>query len=158
MHATDGTSIDSSGISFIQEYEARPEISVADVPQDNTSDKNSHGKKQESGEVHLEKTRNHTAWDNQLKGCVTEMRKRRHGIRNRKLTEKQLIPYFLWTLEAPINLASDADAHLDRFTSIFAIVLLPFCKTKQDSNTRPMQNEQGQGTQQAQKGGEERRL
>jgi hypothetical protein len=70
---------------------------VADVPQDNTSDDNAHGKKQESGEVHLEETRNHTEWDNQLKGCVTETRKRRHGKRNQKSTERQLITYFLWT-------------------------------------------------------------
>jgi hypothetical protein len=84
-HVTDGTSIDSSGIGFIQEYEAGPEILVADVPQDNTSDDNANGKKQESGKVHLEETRNHTAWDNQLKGCVTKTRKRRHGIRNQKV-------------------------------------------------------------------------
>jgi hypothetical protein len=64
--ATEGTSIDSSGIGFIQEYEARPEISVADVPQDNKSDDNAHGKKQESGEVHLEETRNHAAWDKRV--------------------------------------------------------------------------------------------
>jgi hypothetical protein len=157
-HATDGTSIDSSGIGFIQEYEAGQEISVADVPQDNTSDDNAHGKKQESGEVPLEETRNHTAWDNQLKGCVTETRKRRHGKRNRKTTGKQLITYFLWTLEAPFNPASDTDAHLDISTIIFAIRKLQACKTKQDSNTRPRQNEQGQGTHQAQKGGEEGRL
>jgi hypothetical protein len=55
------TSIDSSGIGLFQEYEAGPEISVADVPQDNTSDDNANGKKQESGKVHLEETRNHTA-------------------------------------------------------------------------------------------------
>jgi hypothetical protein len=134
------------------------EISVADVPQDNTSDDNAHDKRQESGEVHLEETRNHTAWDNQLKGCVTETRKRRHEIRNRKSTEKQLITYFLWTLEAPFDLASDTDAHLDRSTIIFAFILLQFCKTKQDSNTRQRLYEQGQGTQQSQKGEEERRL
>jgi hypothetical protein len=84
-HATDGKSIDSSGIGFIQEFEAGLEILVADVPQDNTSDDNANGKKQESGKVHLEETRNHTAWDNQLKGCVTKTRKRRHGIRNQKV-------------------------------------------------------------------------
>jgi hypothetical protein len=54
----------------------------------------------------------------QLKGCVTKTRKRRHGIRNRKSTEKQLITYFLWRLEALFNLASDKDAHLDRSTII----------------------------------------
>jgi hypothetical protein len=127
---------------------------VAYVPQDNTWDDNAHGKKQESGEVHLEETRNHTAWDNHVKGCVTEMRKRR----NRKSTEKQLITYFLWTLEAPFDPASDTDAHLDKSTIIFAIGKLQSCKTKQDLNIRPRQNEQGQGTQQSQKGGEVRRL
>jgi hypothetical protein len=85
-HATDGTSTDSSGISFIQEYEAGPEILVAPVPQENTSDDNGNGKKQESGKVRLEETRKYTAWDNQLKSCVTERRKRRHGIWNRKST------------------------------------------------------------------------
>jgi hypothetical protein len=106
----------------------------------------------------LEETRNHTAWDNQLKGCVTETRNRRHGKRNRKSTEKQLITHFLWTLEAAFNPASYTDAHLDKSTIIFVIGKLKSCKTKQDLNTRPRQNEQGQGTQQSQKGGEERRL
>jgi hypothetical protein len=108
---------------------------VADGPQDD----NTHGKKHESEEVHLEETRNHTAWDNQLKGCVTEMRNRRHGKRNRKSTEKQLITHFLWTLEAAFDPALDTDAHLDKSTIIFVIGKLQCCKTKQDSNTRPRQ-------------------
>jgi hypothetical protein len=69
-HATNRTSLDSSGIGFIQEYKAGPEILVADGPQDKTWDDNTHGKKQESGKVHLEETRNNTAWVNQLKGFV----------------------------------------------------------------------------------------
>jgi hypothetical protein len=54
MHATNRTSLDSSEIGFIKKYKAGPEISVADDPQDKTSDDNTHGKKQESGKVHLE--------------------------------------------------------------------------------------------------------
>jgi hypothetical protein len=130
---------------------------VADSPQDKTSDDNTHGKKQESGEVHLEETRYHTALVNQLKGCVTGTRNRRHEQRNRKSTEKQLITHFLWTLEAAFDPASDTDAHLDKSTIIFGIRKGKSCKTKQDSNTRPRQNKQGQETQQTQRGGEERR-
>jgi hypothetical protein len=37
-HATNRTSLDSSGIGVIQKYEAGKEILVADGPQDNTSD------------------------------------------------------------------------------------------------------------------------
>jgi hypothetical protein len=139
MHATNGTSIDSSGIGLIQEYEAGPEILMAAGTQDNTSDDNTHGKKQESREVELKVTRNHTAQDNQLKGCVTVTIKRIHGKRKRKSTGKQLITYFLWTLEAPFNPASDTNAHLDISTSIFAIKKLQTCKPKQDSNTRQRQ-------------------
>jgi hypothetical protein len=56
------------------ENEVGTKISVAVVTQENTSDDNANGKKQESGEVCLEETGNHTAWDNQLKGCVTKRR------------------------------------------------------------------------------------
>jgi hypothetical protein len=147
-HATNRTSIDSSGIGFIPKYEAGP--------QDKTSDDNTHGKKRESGKVHLEETRNNTAWNNQLKGFVTRTRYRRHGIRNRKSADKQLITHFLWTRETAFSTASDRDAHLKESTSIFVIRKVKSCKTKQDSNTRPRKN--GQGTQQTQKGEEERRL
>jgi hypothetical protein len=82
----------------------------------------------------LEETRNRTAWDNQLKGRVTERRKRRHGIWNRKSTAKQLISYFGYRLQALLDLASDKDAHLNRSTIIFAVGLLQFWKTKQDSH------------------------
>jgi hypothetical protein len=84
----------------------------------------------------LEETRNHTAWDNHLKGCVSETRNRRHGKGNRKSTEKQLITHFLWTLEAAFDPASDTDAHLDKSTIIFVIGKLQSCKTKQDLNTQ----------------------
>jgi hypothetical protein len=73
-HATNRTSLGSSGIGFIKKYKAGREIAVADGPQDKTSDDNTHGKKQERGKVHLEETRNNTAWDNQLKGFVTRTR------------------------------------------------------------------------------------
>jgi hypothetical protein len=118
-HATNRTSLDSSGIGFIKEYEAGPKISVADGPQDKTSDDNTHGKKQESEKVHLEETRNNTAWDNQLKGLVTRTRDGKHGIRNRKLADEQLITHFLWTMETAFSPASDTDAHLKESTSIF---------------------------------------
>jgi hypothetical protein len=147
MHATNRTSIDSSGISFIQEFEAGPEISVADGPQDKTSDDSTHGKKQESGEVHLEETRNNTAWDNQLKGCLTRTRYRRLEIRNLKSADEQLITDFLWTLETAFDPASDTNAHLKKCKIIFVIGKVISCKTKQDSNTRPRENQQGQGTQ-----------
>jgi hypothetical protein len=157
-HATNRSSIDSSGIGFIPEYEAGPVILVADGPQDKTLDDNTHCKKQESGKVHLEETRNNTAWDNQLKGCVTGTRYRRHGKRNWKSTENQLITHFLWTREAAFDPALNTDAHLDKSTIIFVIRKVKSCKTKQDSYTRPRANEQGPGTKQTQKGGEERRL
>jgi hypothetical protein len=112
-------------------------------------------KKQESGKVHLEETRNNTAWDNQLKGFVTRTRYGRHGIRNRKSADKQLITHSLWTLETAFSPASDTDAHLKESTSIFLIGKVKSCKTKQDSNTRPREN--GQGTQRTPKGEEERR-
>jgi hypothetical protein len=137
MHATNRTSLDSSGIGFIQKYKAGPEISVADGPQDKTSDDDTHGKNQESGDVHLEETRNNTAWDNQLEGCVTMTRKRIIGNRKRKATGKQLITYFLSTLEAPFNPASDTDAHLNRSTIILTIKKLQTWKPKQDSDKRP---------------------
>jgi hypothetical protein len=89
---------------------------------------------------------------------VTGTRNRRHGKRNWQSIEKQLITHFLWTLEAAFNPASDTDTHLDKFTIIFVIGKVKSCKTKQDSNTRPRKIDQGQGTQQTQKGGEERRL
>jgi hypothetical protein len=85
----------------------------------------------------LEETRNPTAWDNQLKGCVTERRLRRHRKWNRKLTAKQLITYFLYKLQAPLDLSSDKDAHLDRSTIIFAIGLLQFWKPKFTHKTHP---------------------
>jgi hypothetical protein len=94
----------------------------------------------------LDETRNLTAWDNQLKGCMTRTRKSRYGKRNRKSNKKKLITYFLWSLEAPFDLASDKDPHLDRSTIILAIRLLQFCKSKQDSTTRPRQTQHGQET------------
>jgi hypothetical protein len=57
---------------------------VAIGPQDKTSDDNTHGKKQEREQVHLEETRINTPWNNQLKGLVTRTRNEKHGIRNRK--------------------------------------------------------------------------
>jgi hypothetical protein len=119
-------------------------------------DDNRHGKKQDSGKVHLEETRNNTAWNNQLKGFVTRTRHRRHGIRNLKSADEQLITHFLWTLETAFGTALDTDAHLKKSTSIFGIGKVKSCKTKQDSNTRPRTN--GQGTQRTRKGEEERRL
>jgi hypothetical protein len=56
-HAAYGTSTDISGIGFIQEYEAGPEILGAAVTQENTSDDNANGKKQARVEVCLEETR-----------------------------------------------------------------------------------------------------
>jgi hypothetical protein len=100
----------------------------------------------------LEETRNRTAWDNQLKGYITERRKRRHGKWNRKSTAKKLITYFLYRLQAPWDLSSDKDAHLNRSTIIFAIGLLHTWKPKQDSPTRPTKPHQGQETQQTWKG------
>jgi hypothetical protein len=90
----------------------------------------------------LEETRNNTAWDSQLEGCVTRTRKSIIGNRKRKATGKQLITYFLSTLEAPFNPASDTDAHLDRSTIIFTIEKLQTCKPKQDSDTRPRRRQQ----------------
>jgi hypothetical protein len=69
---------------LIQKYESGPKILLAVGPQDKTWDDNTHGKKQEGEKVHLEETRNNTAWDNQLKGLVTRTRNGRHRIRNRK--------------------------------------------------------------------------
>jgi hypothetical protein len=128
-------------MGFIQKYKAGPEILVADGPQDKTSNDNTHGKKQERGKVDVEETRNNTAWDNQLKGCETMTRKRIIGNRKRKSTGKQLITYFLSTLEAPFNPASDTDAHLDISTIIFTIGKLQSCKPKQDSDPRPRQRQ-----------------
>jgi hypothetical protein len=71
------------------------------------------------GEGHFEDSRNNTAWDNQLKGCVTIATIRISGNRKRKNTGKQLITYFRSTLEAPGNTESDTDAHLDKSTIIF---------------------------------------
>jgi hypothetical protein len=130
------TSLDSSGISFIQKYKAGPEISVAVGPQDKISDDNTHGKKQEREKVHFEETRNNTAWDNQ-KGLVTRTRNGRHGIRNRKSADEQLITHFLGTLETAFSPASDTDAHLMESTNINFIGKINLSKTKQDSNTRP---------------------
>jgi hypothetical protein len=77
---------------------------------------------------------------------LTRTRYGRHGIRNRKSADKQLITHFLWTLETTFGPES---------TGIFLIGKVKSCKTKQDSNIRPRKN--GQGTQQTQKGEEERR-
>jgi hypothetical protein len=90
----------------------------------------------------LEETRNNTAWDNQLKGCMIMMTRRIIGNRKRKATGKQLITYFGSTLEAPFIPAPDTDAHLDRSAIIFTIKKLQTCKPKQDSNTRPRQRQQ----------------
>jgi hypothetical protein len=118
-HATNRTSLDNSNIGVIKKYEARQEIPVADGPQDNSSDDNTYGREQVRGEAHFEETRNNTAWDNQLKGCVTMATWRISGNRKRKTTGKQLITYFRSTLEAPGNPESDTDAHLDKSTIIF---------------------------------------
>jgi hypothetical protein len=103
---------------------------VADGPQDKTSGDNTQGKKQESGKVHLEETRNKTAWDNQLKGFMNRTRYGRHGIRDRKSAEEQLITQFRWTLETAFSQASDTDAHLKESTSIFLVGKVKFCKTR----------------------------
>jgi hypothetical protein len=87
---------------------------------------------------------------------VTRTRNGRHGIRNRKSADEQLITHFLGTLETAFSPASDTDAHLKESTNIHFIGKIYLCKTKQDSNTRP--SRKGQGTQQMQKGEEERRL
>jgi hypothetical protein len=131
MHATNRRSLDSSNIGVIQKYEARQEILVADGPQENTSDDNTYGKEQEGGEVHVEETRNNTAWDNQLKGCMTIATRRIRGNRKRKTTGKQLITYFWSTLVAPGNQELDTDAHLDKYTIIFTIKKLQD-KTKEE--------------------------
>jgi hypothetical protein len=83
-HATYRTSTNISGIGFIQEYEAEPEILVAAVTQQNTSDDNANGKKGEMGKVGLEEIGNGTAWNNQQEGLVTKMRKTKENeTRNR---------------------------------------------------------------------------
>jgi hypothetical protein len=142
VHATNRTSLDSSNNGVIQKYKARQEILVADGPQDNTSDDNTYGKEQERGEVHFEETRNNTAWDNQLKGCVTMARRRRSGNRKRKTTGRQLSTYFRSTLEAPGNPELDKEAHLDKSTIILRRKKLQTCKPKQDSDTRPRTRKQ----------------
>jgi hypothetical protein len=142
VHATNRTSLDSSNNGVIQKYKARQEILVADGPQDNTSDDNTYGKEQERGEVHFEETRNNTAWDNQLKGCVTRATRRISGNRKQKTTGRQLITYFRPTLEAPGNPESDKDAHLDKSTIIFTSKKLQTCKPRQDSDTRPRRSKQ----------------
>jgi hypothetical protein len=88
----------------------------------------------------LEETRNNTAWDNQLEGLVTRTRNGRHGIRNRKSADEQLITHFLWTRDTAFSPASDTDAHLKESTNIHLIGKVNLCKTKQDSNTRPRRN------------------
>jgi hypothetical protein len=93
----------------------------------------------------LEKTRNNTAWDNQLTGLVTRTRNGRHGIRNRKSDDEQLITHFLGTLVTTFSPPSDTDAHLKESTYIHFIGKIYLSKTKQDSNTRP--SRKGQGTQ-----------
>jgi hypothetical protein len=153
-HATNRKSLDSRGIGFIQKYEARLEISVGVGPQDKTSYDNTHSKKQEREKVHLEETRNNTSWDNQLKGLVTRTINGRHGIRNRKSADEQLITHFLGTLETAFSPASDTDAHLKESTNIHFIVNIYISKIKQDSNTR--QAAKDEDRKQTQKGEEER--
>jgi hypothetical protein len=104
----------------------------------------------------LEKTRNNTAWDNQRKGLVTRTINGRHGIRNRKSADEQLITHFLGTLETAFSPALDTDAHLKEPTNSHLIGRINLSKTEQDSNTRP--SRKGRGTQQTQKGEEERRF
>jgi hypothetical protein len=84
------------------------------------------------------------------------MRNRRHGIRNRKSADEHLIIHFLGTLETAFSPALDTDAHLRESTNIQFIGKIYLSKTKQDSYTRP--SRKGRGTQQTQKGEEERRL
>jgi hypothetical protein len=120
-HATYGTSTDIIRICLIQEYESGTEILIAAVTQENTSDDNANGKKQESGEVCLEETGNHTKWDKQREGCVKKTKKRRHGKENQKSTRKQLSTYFQYRRKAPLHLLSDKDSHLDICTIIIAI-------------------------------------
>jgi hypothetical protein len=135
-HATNRTSLASSGIGFIQKYQAVPEISIAVGPQDKTSDDNTHGKKQEREKIHLEETINNTAWDNQLNGWVTRTRNGRHGIRNRKSDDEQLFTRFLGTLETAFSPALDTDAHRKESTNFHSIGKIDLSKTKQDSYTR----------------------
>jgi hypothetical protein len=92
--------------------------------------------------VQFEETRNNTAWDNHLKGCVTMTTKKIRGNRKQKTTGNQLITYFRLTLEAPGNPESDTDAHLDKSTIIFTSKKLQTCKPKQDSDTRPRRRQQ----------------
>jgi hypothetical protein len=87
-HATYRTSTDISRICLIQEYESGKEISVAAVTQENTSDDNANGKKQESGEVWLEETGNHTTWDKQREGCVNKRRKTKTWKRELEIDQK----------------------------------------------------------------------
>jgi hypothetical protein len=101
---------------------------VAVGPQDKTSDEDTHGKKQEREKVHLEETRNNTAWDNQLKGLVTRRINGRHEIRNRKSADEQLITHFLGAMETAFSPASDTDAHLKESTNIHLIGELTFPK------------------------------
>jgi hypothetical protein len=130
-HATNRTSLASSGIGFIQKYEAGPEILVAVGTQDKTSDDNTHGKKQEREKVHLEETRNNKAWDNELKGWVTRTIYGRHGIRNRKSADEQLFTHFRGKLETTFSPALDRDTHLKKSTNFHAIGIIYLSKTKQ---------------------------
>ena len=96
----------------------------------------------------MEETRNNTAWDNQLKGCVTRTRKSIIGNRKRKATGKQLITDFRSTLEAPVNPALDTDAHLKESTNIHIIGELTFPKpnrirTQDQGQTDKERNEHG---------------
>jgi hypothetical protein len=54
---------------------------VAFGPQDKRLDDNTHGKKQEREKVHLEETKNNTAWDNQLNGLETRREKKKEDFR-----------------------------------------------------------------------------
>jgi hypothetical protein len=131
VHATNRTSLASSGIGFIKKYRAGPEILVAVNPQDKTSDDNKHGKKQEREEVHFEETRNNTAWNNRLKGWVTRTINGRHGKRNRKSADEQLFTHFLGTLETAFSPALDTDTHLKESVNFNSIRKIYLSKTKQ---------------------------
>jgi hypothetical protein len=66
---------------------------------------------------------------------VTRTRKRIIGNRKRKATGKQLITYFLSTLEAPSIGHGRTSRQIP--TIILKIKKLPTCKPKQDSDTKP---------------------
>jgi hypothetical protein len=89
-----GQELASAGSALFKNIKPDRKFLVAVFPQINTSHDNASSK--QVREVCLEETGYPAAWHNQLKGCVTKRRNRRHGIRNPKSATSQLIIYFLY--------------------------------------------------------------